>query len=497
MSKVILKLENINKTFPGTKALDNVSVSLAEGEILAIIGENGAGKSTLMKVLMGLYKSDSGEIYLDDEHVEIQSPYHALQIGIGMVPQELNLIPELTVAENIFLGHEIKKNGLSTIDWKKTRIEAKHFLEQLNADININENVSNLSAALQQIVSIARLLAHGSRILILDEPTASLTKNESESLFETIELLQKQGKSVIYISHHLEEIKRLCHRVVIMRDGSVVTEDQVDNISINEMIFAMTNRVIDQGTKQVRKYGDETVLEVNNYSRSGEFKNISFKLQKGEILGIAGLVGSGRTELIETIYGLKKPDEGTLKLYGEEVNFKDTYQALNNGLGLVPEERRSHGVFPVLSVSDNLIMPSLRQNSHSGFIINYSKVKKIVEELIEKLFIKTPTDRTPILNLSGGNQQKVIIARWIAQGAKILFLDEPTRGIDVNAKQEIYKLIFELADNGVSIVVISSELEEVIKLSDRIMVMFNGQKKGIIESVQNVTEDDILSVALN
>lgn len=231
MSEVILRLENIVKTFPGTKALDGVSINLAEGEILAIIGENGAGKSTLMKVLMGLYKQDSGDISLNNEHVEVQSPYHALQIGIGMVPQELNLIPELTVAENIFLGNEIKKNGFSVIDWKKTKEEAKKYLEQLNVRINVDEKVVNLSAALQQIVSIVRLIAYGSRILILDEPTASLTKKEAESLFETIDILKKQGKSVIYISHHLEEIKRLCDRVVVMRDGSVVKEDKVENLS--------------------------------------------------------------------------------------------------------------------------------------------------------------------------------------------------------------------------------------------------------------------------
>lgn len=268
-------------------------------------------------------------------------------------------------------------------------------------------------------------------------------------------------------------------------------------LSIDEMIFAMTNRMIAKGTKYKREYEDETVLEVIDYSREGEFNNISFELKKGEVFGIAGLVGSGRTELIETIYGLRKPDTGILKIFGTTVDFNNTHQALKNGLGLVPEERRHHGIFPILSVSDNLIMPSLKKNLHGGLVINYPQIKEIVGKLIDRLMIKTPTDKTPILNLSGGNQQKVIIARWIAQGANILFLDEPTRGIDVNAKQEIYKLIFELADNGISIIVVSSELEEVIKLSDRIMVMFEGQEKGIIDSVENITEDDILSIALN
>ncbi|MEA4853418.1 MAG: sugar ABC transporter ATP-binding protein [Christensenella sp.] len=494
MSEFILEMKEITKEFPGTLALDHVDFSIKPGEIMALIGENGAGKSTLMNVLMGIHQPNKGQIILDKKVVENRRPREALDRGIGMVPQELNLVSDISIAENIFLGnHQKKNNGM--IDWEKTYEKAEEALKQLDVEIDPRKKVSEISAAYQQLVSIARTLVAGSRIIIFDEPTASLTLNETQHLFHNIRKLKAAGKSIIIITHHLDEVEELSDRVSIMRDGKMVKVGLTAEMPIEEMIFHMAGEKVEKATKEKRNYSEEEFFSVADFSRKKEFENINFSVRKGEIYGIAGLVGAGRTELFSCIYGLTKRDSGTVKMAGKEINIKSPYDAIAHGIGLVPEERRKQGMFPVIPVYENIMLPSYDKIT-KGTVINFAAAKKEADEYINKLRIKTPSGNVPIKSLSGGNQQKVILARWMEKKVKLLILDEPTRGIDVRAKGEIYKLIREMADMGITIIVISSEIEELLTISDRMMVMFNGKVKGIITPDETVEREDILKIAL-
>ena len=492
MEEYILEMKDIVKRFPGTLALDRVGLNLKRGEIVALIGENGAGKSTLVNVLMGVYKKDEGTILLNGKEIENNSPYEALQNGIGMVPQELNLVPEITIGENIFLGSHQKKGAL--IDWKSTMKNAKEILNRLNVDVDPELKASSISAAYQQLISIARTIAVDSQVIVLDEPTASLTTVEIKKLFETVEILKKEGRAIIFITHHLDEVEEMADRVFIMRDGKLVKTADISELSIDDMIYYMANERVRKIERVNREISDNVMLSIQDYSRAHEFSHVNIDVKRGEILGVAGLVGSGRTELFSCIYGITKKESGTLVYDGKEVEFQSPYEAVQAGIGLVPEERRKDGIFSELSIYENVMLPSY-DTIRSGGRINFRAAKDRTLDEIKKLSIKTPSENTKIKNLSGGNQQKVILGRWLEKHVKLLILDEPTRGIDVHAKTEIYDLIRALSDRGVTIVVISSELDELAAIADRMVVMFEGVVKGELIPDGNLKREDILKVA--
>ena len=493
MSEYILEMKGIVKEFPGTLALNKVDFNLKSGEVMALIGENGAGKSTLMNVLMGIFTPDAGDIYLNNEKIENKSPYDALSKGIGMVPQELNLVSDISIAENIFLGLHQKTKGL--IDWNLTKIKAQEVLQKLNVNIDPMVKLKDISPAFQQLVSIARTLVFGSNIIILDEPTACLTISETKQLFDNLRKLKAEGKSIIIITHHLDEVVQISDRITIMRDGQLVNIHNTSEISIDEMIFYMANQKVEEKAKRKRIVSNENYIEIRNFSRKHEFQNINFKVNKGEILGVAGLVGSGRTELFNCIFGLTKKDSGQIFIEGKEIDITSPSIAIHNKIGLVPEERRKLGMFPILTIYENVMLPSYSKTRKMGFI-DFRTVKKASDVHIKKLRIKTLSSSTLIKNLSGGNQQKVILARWMEKKVKLLILDEPTRGIDVRAKGEIYNLINEMTDNGITVIFISSEIDELLKIADRIMIMHEGKLKGFVNMEEGLESEDILKVAL-
>ncbi len=493
METFVLQIKNVTKKFAGTTALDNVSFELAPGEVHGLIGENGAGKSTLMNVIMGIHKADCGQTILNGQVIYNNSPNDALLNGIGMVPQELNLMQDLSIAENIFIGNYQTSGAL--FDRKKTHEKASEMLASLGVSLDIEQKVSEVSAAFQQLVSIARTLTFNSKIIIFDEPTASLTLAESERLFGIIDQLKRNGHSIIYISHHLEEISRITDTVTIMRDGQVVHRAPTSTLTKKDMIFHMANQEVETQSKVARKINTPTHLEVKNFSRGKVFKNISFKIKKSEILGFAGLVGSGRTELFNSILGIDPKNEGQLFIDDNEVELRNCHDAIMHGIALVPEERRRLGIFPELSVAENLIEPSYSDYKKHG-LIDFAKTDEVVNKYVGELKVKVASIEDKIKNLSGGNQQKVVLGRWMAKGVKLLVLDEPTRGIDVRAKGEIYKLITAMANEGMTIVVISSEIEELMLVADRILVMHQGEIKGEITDPTTSTREDILKIAM-
>lgn len=493
MSDSILEMSGVTKIFPGVIALNKVDFCVEKGEIHGLIGENGAGKSTLMKVLMGIYKSDSGSIKYCGKPTSISSPTNAIALGIGMVPQELNLNPYISAGENIFLGNEIK-NSLGIINWKATHEKAKEILETIGVSINTRVIVNKLSIAQQQLVQIARVLATGAELLVFDEPTASLTVSETEFLLSLMKKLKEQGKSIIFISHHLEELLSTTDRITIMRDGCVVHVTKTNEITLDGLIEHMAGKKIEKLTRNTREISDEVYLKVENFSRNGEFNDVTFEVRKGEIFGIGGLVGSGRTELMNAVFGLTKKNSGKIYLKGQEVVIKSPSHAIKLGIGYVPEERRSYGIFPILSVMENTVV-SIYNSLFNGLLIQKSRANDITDGFVKKMNIRTPSVNTPIKSLSGGNQQKVILSRWMAKGVNLMILDEPTRGIDVNAKGEIYALIRQLTQAGMTVIIISSEHDELLLLTDRIMVMHEGKVKGIMNTSE-MSQQDILEMAL-
>jgi ABC-type sugar transport system ATPase subunit len=489
----IIEMKDITKTFPGTKALDGVCLKLRKGEVHALVGENGAGKSTLMNVLTGQYSMDEGEIFMEGEPLRLSSPEEALKKNIVLVPQELNLVPEASVAENIFLGNEFVRSGM--IDSKATRNKSKEILKILNAEIDVTQPVKKLSAAYQQLVSIARALAYTPKVLILDEPTSVLTNVEAENLFQSMKILKQQGTAIVFITHHLDEVMEQADRITIMKDGKLVEEVPVSEITKDEMITKMAGKKVQKLQRVKRDVSDEVFYEAKHLSRAGEFEDVSFNVRKGEILGVAGLVGAGRTEIFKCVFGITQSDPGAhVYIEGKEVEINSPISAIASGMGYVSEERRHDGITPGMSVMENLVLPSYGQMLDHG-LINYRKAVSMTDQYIKEMSIKTASRETLIKNLSGGNQQKVIVARWIAKGVKMLILDEPTRGIDVNAKGEIHNLIRQLADQGVAVVVISSEMDEVLALADRIMVIHRGKVSGFIDDVDLTTQEDVLKVA--
>lgn len=493
MSDYILQMKGITKTFPGVKALEDVTIEVRPGEIHGLIGENGAGKSTLMKVLMGIYKADEGDILLEGQSVKIHSPKEAIDLGIGMVPQELNLNPFVSAAENIFLGNEIKKGG--RINWKETNRRAVEVMKTVGLDINPTTIVNTLSSAQQQLVQLSRVLATGAKLLIFDEPTASLTSKETETLLNLMKKLCSEGKTIIFITHHLDELLKTTKKITVLRDGKAVSTLKTSEVDEDKIIADMAGKKMAKQARIERTVNSEEELRIENFSYGRKFKNISFDVRKGEIFGIGGLIGAGRTELISAIFGITPRDSGKVYIEGKEVQISSPNQAVNLGMGFLPEERRAAGIFPVLSVQENMVIP-MYGSLFKGGKINYRKAKDVSKNFIDRIQIKTPSVDTEIKSLSGGNQQKVILARWLAKNSKIVFMDEPTRGIDVNAKAEIYDLIRQMTNNGVTVIMVSSEHEELMLLCDRIMIMHEGVQKAIVDGADIRTSQQILEIAL-
>ena len=489
MGKEILKMENISKSFPGVKALDDVNFTVYENEVMALLGENGAGKSTLMKILSGVYTKDEGKIILEGEEVDITSPSDATAKGIAIIHQELNLVPYLTVYENIFLGREMKSpyGGL----YKKEMIkQSREILERLKVNISPTTTVNYLSIAQQQMVEIAKALSLNAKIIIMDEPTDTLTDNEVSSLFEIIRELKKQGKGLVYISHRIKEVFEVCDKLTVLRDGQFVGERNVSEVDEGEIIRLMVGRTLDEQFPYIKTDYDEEVLKVENLNNE-YVKDLSFTLKKGEILGISGLVGAGRTELAKTLYGFYKKDTGKIILNGEELNLNSPKEALDKGIVYVSEDRKSDGLILIMDVKSNITISALEK--FKTFLgLDKKKEYEVAEEYKEKINIKTPSLYQQVKNLSGGNQQKVAIAKSLLTDPKVLILDEPTRGVDVGAKREIYDLLNEIKKEGRSIIMISSEMPEILGMSDRILVMHEGELKGELNR-EEATQEKIMS----
>jgi ABC-type sugar transport system ATPase subunit len=483
---IILKMEGISKQFGGIHALNDVSINFERDKVNVIMGENGAGKSTLMRVLAGAIMKDEGRIILDGEELHIHGPGDSIAAGITMIYQELNLVPYMSVAENIFIGREVRKNGFVKLGEQVKR--SNELLGSLGLDIDASMRVSSLTVAKQQMVEIAKAIFYDSKILIMDEPTSSLTEPEVEQLFSVIRDLNKKGVTIIYISHRMEEIFDIGDNVTVLRDGIYVGQWPIGELDSSKLIEYMVGRTITNlFPKEDVEIGD-VVLEVEGLSKEGQFRNVSFKLRRGEILGFSGLVGAGRTELANVLFGKEIADSGTVKLNGKQVNIKSPAEALKLRMGYVPEDRKQFGLNLIASVKDNIAVTRWPEFSVMGFV-DAKKEIRAGAEMIEKLRIKIGKQTDPVSSLSGGNQQKVVLAKWIAHDMDVLIMDEPTRGVDVGAKAEIHKLIVELARNGVGIMMISSELPEVIGMSDRIIVMHEGDVTGEVgreEACQSV-----------
>jgi ribose transport system ATP-binding protein len=496
MSSVqLLSITGVSKEFPGVKALNNVSFDLNEGEVHAIVGENGAGKSTLMKILSGIYKKDSGDIVYKGKSVNIPNPFEAQKLGIGIIHQELNLMPHLTVAENIFIGREDRFPGGIFLNNSKLVSATIELLKELDLNLNPNDIVGELSIARQQMVEIAKAVSYRGSVIIMDEPTSSLTPAETDALFKIIRSLQAAGKGVVYISHRLEELEKITDRITVLRDGEYVKTLKTTETNIPEVISLMVGRKVAQDQRpENRVIGKEVVLRVEGLSDSHLLKDISFDLRKGEILGFAGLMGAGRTELARAIMGADPKTSGTITLHGNEVKIKQPSDAVEAGIGYLSEDRKRFGLLLGQDITFNVMLSSIPRFSTKLGFLKMKSAAGIAREAIAQLRVRTPSERQILKNLSGGNQQKVVIAKWLTRDCEVLIFDEPTRGIDVGAKDEIYRLLTKLAEEGKSIIMISSELPEVLRLSDRIAVMCDGRLTGIIDN-KDANQNVIMELA--
>lgn len=489
----LLRMTGISKRFGGIQALKNVNFDLNEGEIHALLGENGAGKSTLIKILSGVYQSDSGEILYNGQAVSVNDPAMACRLGISTIFQELNVVPELSVAENMMLGREPVKTFAGLIDRSILREKCQTVLKTLNISLSLDTPVKKLNTAMQQMVEIGRSLLIDAKIIIMDEPTASLSEAEVESLFQLIAGLKQRGVSIIYISHRLEEVISICDRATILRNGKVTAMCTKEELTLEKIIKNMVGYEVEERYPKVQHEIGETVLEVKNLGCSGHFSQINFEVKAGEVLGLAGLVGSKRTDVAQAIFGVDKYEEGEILLHGEAVPKGSVEKAMQMGIALIPEERKIQGLVMGLSIKKNISLPLLKKLSRFG-VINQKEETKVAEHMKKQLQIKAESLEQEVQNLSGGNQQKVVLAKWLYAKPKVVILDEPTRGIDVGAKIEVYKLINSLAAEGVAIILISSELPEIMGMSDRIIVMSRGKITGTFTS-GGVTEEEILACA--
>lgn len=491
----LLRMEHISKSFPGVKALSDVTIDLQYGEVLALVGENGAGKSTLMKILTGIYPKDEGTITLQGKDIAVHSPKQAQELGISIIHQELNLMKDLTVAENIFIGREPKGTMNLLVNDKQLNKQTAELFNKLNLDLDPKTKVRHLTVAKQQMVEIAKALSFNSKILIMDEPTTALTETEIDTLFDIITSIREKGVGIIYISHRMDELKRISDRITVMRDGTYVDTLKTSETEMSKVIQLMVGRHVYIESKPNIASGEkETVLKVSNISTKNLLKDVSFDLKKGEILGFAGLMGAGRTEVARVLFGADPSTNGTINLHGKEVKIKSPADAVKQGIGYLSEDRKQYGLLVSMDVKSNIALATIKDYQMNSVFVSDSKIKKTATKYVESLKIKTPSVDQEIRLLSGGNQQKVVIAKWLQRDCDILIFDEPTRGIDVGAKGEIYKLLDELAASGKSIIMISSELPEVLRMSHRIVVMSEGKITGVLSS-EEATQEKIMEYA--
>ncbi len=493
MGEVILTMKGIDKSFPGVHALDHVDLEVRKGEVHALMGENGAGKSTLMKVLTGIYKKDSGTITYEGKEVEFHNTREAQDAGVVIVHQELNMLGHLTVAQNIFIGREFKK-GIS-IDDKKMNEEARKLFDRMHIDIDPTETMSRLTVGKQQMCEIAKAISHEAKVIIFDEPSTALTEAEIEELFKIIRDLRDQGLGIVYISHRMDEIKVITDRVTVMRDGTYVGTLITKDSTKDDIINMMVGRVIyeDPKTKNMTPPGAPVVLKVEHLNAGKMVQDVSFELHKGEVLGFSGLMGAGRTETMRALFGADPIDSGDIYVNGKKVTIKSPQDAVKNGIGYLSEDRKRFGIVVQKTVAENTTMADLDEFSNGPFI-NKKKEKEVAEKFVKSLATKTPSVDQLVVNLSGGNQQKVVIAKWLTRNCDILIFDEPTRGIDVGAKNEIYKLMNQLAAEGKAIIMVSSEMTEILRMSDRIVVMCEGKKTGELD-ISEATQENIMNMA--
>ena len=498
MSEYRLEMRGVVKMFPGVKALDHAQLKLRPGTVHALMGENGAGKSTLMKCMFGIYHMDEGEVYYEGEKVQIKGPLDALHRGIAMVHQELQPIPERSVGENIYTGRfPLKKYGpFSFIDHQKMYEDAAAVLKEVHLPYDPKTKLGTLSVSQMQLVEIAKAVSADCKVLILDEPTSSLTAAEVEALFTIVDELRDRGVSIVYISHKMDEILRISDEVTIMRDGQYIGTWAAKELTTDMIITKMVGRELSNLYPHRDNHPGEVVFEVNDFTSINpkSFRNVSFNVRKGEILGVAGLVGAQRTELMEGLFGLRCHSKGTVKYKGKELKINRPADAIKSGIALLTEDRRATGIMGVLSIADNVSIASLNKYLIGGCLLDDNKIEKLVQDNVAKLSIKTPSSKTLIQTLSGGNQQKVLISRWLANDPDIFILDEPTRGIDVGAKYEIYCIIADLAKQGKSIILISSEMSELMGMSDRIMVMCDGRCTGVLDG-KEANQENIMELA--
>ena len=498
MAEYKLELKGVCKSFPGVKALDNVQLSLRPGTVHALMGENGAGKSTLMKCLFGIYRMDAGEVILDGKKIEINNPDEAMKYGIAMVHQELQPVPARSVAENLYLGRFPTKGfgPFKMIDHKTMYAETERWLKEVKMDFDPKAQLGSLSIGQMQSVEIAKAVSQQAKVVIFDEPTSSLSDNEVEALFRIMNDLRDKGVAMVYISHKMDEIKRIADDITIMRDGTYVGTWPAAELSTDQIIAKMVGRELTNVYPPKENKPGEVIMEVKDLCSIHEksFQHVSFELRKGEILGFGGLVGAQRTELMEGIFGIRGIASGEIYMHGKKIRIKHPIDAMNAGIGLITEDRRGNGIFGCLSIKDNVGVSVYNKFLKAGFVLDHKKINRVVDDSIKKLSIKTPSMKEHIANLSGGNQQKVIVARWLANDPDVLIMDEPTRGIDVGAKYEIYQIMIDLVKQGKSIIMISSEMPELIGMSNRIIVMCNGHITGEVEG-EDATQEKIMSFA--
>ena len=493
-SEYVLEMHNISKAFPGVQALEAVTFQVRRGEVHALVGENGAGKSTLMKILSGAHPRDEGEILIDGQRVEITDPGTAQDLGVSMIYQELNLVPSTSVAENIFLGRLPAWGGWAHLNWKELNSKTAELLARVNVDVAPQEVVQHLSVAKQQMVEIAKALSMRAKIIVMDEPTSALTLAETENLFEIIRTLKVQGVAVIFITHRLEEIFAVSDRVTVLRDGRHIATQDLQELDQSTIVSMMVGRELTTLFPKVEAELGDVVLEVRGLNRDGVLEDINLQVRKGEIVGLSGLVGAGRTDLAKAIFGIAPPDNGEILIEGQPCAIHSPGQAIGYGLGLVPEDRKREALILARPVRDNITIAIIRLLSRIGFSIRHKQEDQLVDDYIARLDVKTPGPLQLVRNLSGGNQQKTIIARWLAAKPKVLIMDEPTRGIDVGAKAEIHALMGRMAQEGMGILMISSELPEVLGVSDRVVVMHEGKITGEF-SREEATQELIMQAA--
>lgn len=492
MSNYAVELENVCKSFPGVKALDNVSFKLKSGEVLALLGENGAGKSTLMKILSGVYTKDSGTIKIFGQTIEDMNPVKAQELGIAIIHQELNMCEHLTVAQNIFLGREITKNSI--LSEKKMNQEAKEILNRLNINIDPETLVGDLSVSKQQMVEIAKALSTNAKILIMDEPTSALTSKEIDDLFKIIRKLKSEGHGIVYISHRLEELEHIVDRVTILRDGQYITSLDFKDTTLKEIISYMVGREIKEKFPRIKRDIGEKILEVKNLNAGNILRDINFSVFEGEIVGVAGLMGAGRTEMTRAIFGADHKSSGQIFIDGVEVSINKPLDAIKAGIVLAPEDRKKDGLCTKLSIRENISLPNLDILAHKLGIVNSKKEEEMVQKAVENLDIRLANAEVNADSLSGGNQQKVVVGKWLSRNSRIVIFDEPTRGIDVGSKVEIYNLMNELKSKGIGVLFVSSEMPEILGISDRIIVMAEGKITKELD-IKDATQNIILEYA--